>query len=525
MGPAVSDPGLRGGGAWEVIYDGFDPDHEGHREALCTLGNGYLATRGAAPEAEADGVHYPGTYVAGVYNRLASEVAGRRVEHESIVNLPNWLPLSFRPVGGTWLAPGAAEPLRHRQVLDVRRGLLARRRWVRDAAGRITTVGERRLVSMASPHLAALEQTITPENWSGRLEVRAGIDGAVANTNVAEDRLLANRHLRVVGRGERGPQTVWLEAETTWSHVRVATAARLQAAGGQGEAAVSVGDDAVAATLALDGVQGQPLTVEKVIAVYTSRDHAVGDPLASALAAIEEAGGFQDLLAAHELAWRQLWERHRLDLDAGEDDQELLVLRLHVFHLLQTLSPHVADLDAGVPARGLHGEAYRGHVFWDELFVFPFLNLRSPELTRALLRYRARRLPAARRQARSLGQPGARFPWQSASDGTEQTPTELHNPRSGRWMPDNSRRQHHVGLAVAYNVWQYYQASADLAFLREHGAELLVEIARFWAGLATHDPADDRYDIRGVMGPDEYHDGYPIGLAAASTTTPTPTCW
>ena len=96
----MSDPGLRGGSAWEVVYEGFDPDHEGHREALCTLGNGYLATRGAAPEAVADGVHYPGTYVAGVYNRLASEVAGRRVEHESIVNLPNWLPLSFRPVGG-----------------------------------------------------------------------------------------------------------------------------------------------------------------------------------------------------------------------------------------------------------------------------------------------------------------------------------------------------------------------------------------------------------------------------------------
>jgi trehalose/maltose hydrolase-like predicted phosphorylase len=504
----VSDPGRHGGG-WELWYQGFDPHHEGHREAFCTLGNGYMATRGAACEAVADEVHYPGTYVAGLYNRLASQVAGRQVEHESIVNLPNWLPLSFRPTDGVWLAPGSVELLDHRRLLDLRRGVLLRHSRVRDAAGRITTVEERRLVSMASPHIAALQQTITPENWSGQLELRGWIDGDVANTNTAEDRLLANRHLRVVGRGKSDLHTVWLEAETTWSSVRVAQAVRLRVAGSQGDPVVSMGDDSVALTHVLDVVTGRPVTVEKVAALYTSRDPAVGDPLASALISLGDAGGFEELLAAHQLAWRQLWQRCRLELDPTGSDQELLVLRLHVFHLLQTLSPHVADVDAGVPARGLHGEGYRGRVFWDELFVFPLLNLRLPELTRALLRYRSRRLPAARRQARELGQGGARFPWQSASDGTEQTPSQLYNPRSARWIPDNSRRQHHVGLAVAYNVWQYYQATGDLSFLRERGAELLVEIARFWTGLAEHDPADNRYHIRGIMGPDEYHDGYP----------------
>lgn len=96
-------------------------------------------------------------------------------------------------------------------------------------------------------------------------------------------------------------------------------------------------------------------------------------------------------------------------------------LRLHVFHLLQTLSPHTADLDVGVPARGLHGEAYRGHVFWDELFVLPYLNTRLPEVTAALLRYRYRRLNAARRLARAAGFAGALYPWQSGSDGREES--------------------------------------------------------------------------------------------------------
>jgi trehalose/maltose hydrolase-like predicted phosphorylase len=143
------------------------------------------------------------------------------------------------------------------------------------------------------------------------------------------------------------------------------------------------------------------------------------------------------------------------------------------------------------------------------MFVFPYLTLRMPDLARALLLYRWRRLTQARKAAHETGQAGAMFPWQSGASGREETQTMHLNPRSGRWLPDNSRLQRHVGLAVAYNTWQYYEATADLDFLASHGAELILEIARFWAGAATYDPAADRYDLCGVMGPDEYHDGYP----------------
>ena len=101
------------------------------------------------------------------------------------------------------------------------------------------------------------------------------------------------------------------------------------------------------------------------------------------------------------------------------------------------------------------------------------------------------------------------YPWQSGSDGREETQLLHLNPKSGRWLPDRSHRQRHVNAAVAWNVWQYYQATGDLAFLEAYGAEMLLEIARFWASIATYDHASDRYEIRGVMGPDEYHDGYP----------------
>lgn len=118
--------------AWTLVYDGFEPAAEALREALCTLGNGFFATRGAAPECEADEVHYPGTYLAGGYNRLGTELAGRLVENEDLVNLPNWLPLTFRIDEGAWFNPLAVEFLSYRQELDLREGVLRRTARFRD---------------------------------------------------------------------------------------------------------------------------------------------------------------------------------------------------------------------------------------------------------------------------------------------------------------------------------------------------------------------------------------------------------
>jgi trehalose 6-phosphate phosphatase len=263
----------------------------------------------------------------------------------------------------------------------------------------------------------------------------------------------------------------------------------------------------IGSELAVSAREGEPLTVEKVVAVVTGRDAAIESPASQAERILPQLGRFSELLEGHVVAWRHLWERFHFDVEGGNGD--LSILRLHVLHTLQTLSGHTAEIDAGVPARGLHGEAYRGHIFWDEVFVLPVLNLHVPEVTRSLLMYRYRRMDEARRAAAAEGFRGAMFPWQSGSDGREETP-ELHlNPMSGRWNPDPTHRQRHVGIAVAYNVWQYLEATDDRAFLSSHGAEMLLEIARFWASLARYDKIRDRYVIEGVMGPDEFHSGYP----------------
>ncbi|MEO3845489.1 glycosyl hydrolase family 65 protein [Streptomyces sp. B22F1] len=497
---------------WTWTYEGYDPSQERLREALCTLGNGNFATRGAAPESGADETHYPGTYAAGVYDRLTSTVSGRQVENEDMVNLPNWLPLRFRArppaaAPGRWLATADADPVAYRRRLRLRTGVLERSAVFTDAEGRRIELAETRLVHMGVPHLAALRTTLTPLGWSGELEVEAALDGSVTNSGVARYRAYAGRHLTRVETGADDPDTVWLCCRTRASGVRVALAARTRVAAGDvtGSRPVRHGDSGVARLLSVRAVTGEPVTVEKTVALSTSRDPAHVDPLRAAREHVSRSPDFTALLASHTAAWDHLWQRTGLCVPGKAGG----ILRLHLFHLLQTLSPHTARLDAGVPARGLHGEAYRGHVFWDELFVLPYLNLHLPEVSRALLDYRHRRLPAARRAAAAAGYRGAMYPWQSGSDGREET-QEMHlNPRSGHWLPDHSRLQHHVGLAVAYNVWQYGQATGDTAYLYGRGAETVLEVARFFADLAAWDPAYGRHRIRGVLGPDEYHDAYP----------------
>ncbi|MGV9251989.1 glycoside hydrolase family 65 protein [Streptomyces sp. NPDC003697] len=490
-------------GSW--AYDGYDPAQERLRESLCTLGNGCFATRGALPECDADDVHYPGTYVAGCYNRLVSHVAGRRVENEDMVNVPNWLPLRFRLARGTWLTPDASTVLDHHQVVDLDAGLLERRTRYGLGPGRSLLVRQLRLVHMADCHLAALRTELTSEGFAADVEVEAAIDGGVTNSGVPRYRDLDGRHLTHVHSGTAVPGTVWLRCRTRTSDIRIGMATRLACDEAAADVTARHEHPRAVQQLRLRLEPGRTVTVDKTAALHTSRDPAISDPLRAAIDRVGAAPGFGELLGTHLTAWNQLWRRARIDVP-GEPGR---ILRLHLFHVLQTLSPHTADLDVGVPARGLHGEAYRGHVFWDELFVLPYLNLHFPEVSRALLRYRHRRLEQARSAARAIGRRGAMYPWQSGSDGREETQRVHLNPRSGRWLPDHSHLQRHVGAAVAYNVWQYCQASGDAEFLHTVGAEMLLQIARFWADSATWDQRLGRHRVLGVMGPDEYHDAYP----------------
>ena len=266
-------------------------------------------------------------------------------------------------------------------------------------------------------------------------------------------------------------------------------------------------EDYAQQTLVVDLQQRRPVRVEKMVAFFTTHDRAISEPQDNSEEAVQRFGTFDEALGRHRRAWDELWDT--CDIRVPHEERVQFLLRFHASHVLQTCSPHTADLDAGVPARGLNGEAYRGHIFWDELYVYPFLNFRLPRVTQGLLMYRYRRLDEARALARAAGYRGAMYPWQSGSDGEEEAQAVHLNPRSGLWEPDLSRNQRHVGAAIFYNIWHYIQATGDTDFLLGPGAEMMVEIARFWASIAHFNPERDRYEIHGVMGPDEFHEKYP----------------
>ncbi|WP_428266110.1 trehalose-phosphatase [Haliangium sp.] len=501
-----------GGDTWTLVYDDFDPDAEGLREALCTLGNGTFATRGASEFARADDVHYPGTYLAGGFNRLDTEVAGHVVTNEDFVNFPNWLLMHLRIEDGDWFNHRTVDLLDYRQELDMRQGLLTRKVRFRDRHGRETEIRTQRFVHMDKPNLAGLELSITPRNWSGTVTVRSELDGSVINAGVARYSQLNSKHLHTLDMGEDGDDTVWLLVQTRQSRIDVAEAARTR---------VFVDDDGARAVerrtyreqeligqeLSIPVAEGKSVRIEKIVTLYSSRDRGICEPSLDARESLRAAGSFDELFASHALNWGDYWDRYDIAMEPAGPEQRMV--RLHIFHLLQCVSMNSVDLDVGVPARGLHGEAYRGHIFWDELFIFPFFDLRTPEITRSLLMYRHRRLDKARALARDAGHSGAMYPWQSGSNGSEETQLIHLNPRSGRWDPDHSHLQRHVNIAIAYNTWLHWVVTGDRVFLAIYGTEILLEIARFWASITTHNPATGRYEIRGVMGPDEYHEKYP----------------
>lgn len=495
---------------WTLDYDRYDPTLEKHAEALCTTGNGYMGCRGAMEEANASEYHYPGTYIAGIYNRLVSEVGDREIENEDFVNCPDWTCISFETPGGALSDMDSVEILSFRRQLNLAEGTLLREMKIKHTTGEITTIRSIRFTSMAEMHLCGIRYTIIPENYSGKVTVISGLNGDIINDGVARYSQLNQLHLaadREVGEGE----VMTLGVKTTQSNITVVEHASndftLNGNPVKPEGVYDTRLRFIAARFEIETSEGDELTLDKAIAIFTSQDSDIDDPYCAAEAKLSQAPSMSELLNEHRVAWADVWKR--IDIEVGGDDHTQQILRLHAYHLAVTISPFNATIDASMPARGLHGEAYRGHIFWDELFAFPFYNMHFPDSSRAMLLYRYNRLDRAREYAREYGYEGAMFPWQSGSDGREETQIVHLNPVSGKWGDDYSSLQRHISLAVAYNAWTYCHMTGDDQFMRECAGELICDIAKFWASKCLLNEQTGRYEIEKVMGPDEFHEKIP----------------
>jgi trehalose/maltose hydrolase-like predicted phosphorylase len=455
-------------------------------ETVFTVGNGYLGTRGAFEEG------YPGdspaTLVHGVFD-------DHPLVYTELVNFPNWLPFTLT-VEGERFRMDRGTVLAYRRELDLRTGVLTRLvRW-RSPAGHTVDLKIERFASLADPHLLVLRYRVTALDFSGTVELRAGLNGYAMNPELY--------HWQPVDQGAVGSQAVYLRTRTKRSGIEACLAAHLAVAA-PGEVTYAPMDcENAPAVVARTAVRpGDTLVAEKRVALFTGRD--VPDVHEAALAALEAAAArrYDDLRAAHEAAWAREWEA--CDVVIEGDDRAQQAVRHSLFQLL--IAAPRGDDRVSIPAKTLSGFGYRGHVFWDtDIFVLPFFTFTRPEIARNLLMYRYHTLPGARRKAGRHGYGGAMYAWESADTGDETTPrwVPAHNGELVRiWCGDI---EDHITADVAYAVVQYWRVTGDDAFMRDYGAEMVLDTARFWASRVSWNEEQNRYEIRDVIGPDEYHE-------------------
>jgi beta-phosphoglucomutase len=469
---------------WIIIEDAFDPSRLHHKETVFTMGNGYLSTRGSFEEG------YPGARPATLVHGVFDDIP---ISYTELANCPDWPALTIT-VGDERFRLDRGELLAYERLLDMRTGVLERSiRWKSPAGGRIDLRFER-FASLADGHVLAVRCTITPLDYAGPMTIQAILSAYADNQGTM--------HWDVLDQGV-GQDIGWLHSRTRHSGIELGVAQRLtvQAAdGGSLECLDCPGCPTVSASVSCHA--GQSITLEKTVALYTSRQ--VDNPPTTARHKLMDIGDYAELRSEHDAAWADVWRASDVVIEGDLEAQR--AVRYNLFQLL--IAAPWKDDRVSIGAKSLSGFGYRGHTFWDtELFVLPFFTFTQPDVARNLLNYRYHSLEGARRKAAELGFEGAMVAWESADTGEEVTPRWVplpgHTELVRIWTGDI---EHHISADVAYGVWSYWRTSGDDAWMRRYGAEILLDTAVFWGSRVEENPETGEFELTDVIGPDEYHE-------------------
>lgn len=488
---------LLGGDEWLILQDEYDAAENLNYESLFCLTNGYLGTRGSYEEGTVKSL--PCTFVNGVFDK--SETFMRE-----LANLPNWLGIRLY-VEKELIGIENCSILEFSRVLDMKHAMLVKRFLLEDKKGRQTLVEGIRFVSRANVHRMVVKLYVTPINYDGIIEVENIVDGSVIN--FADAPRFKVKHTYLVANERLTENGVYIECATRDNHLHVGTGAFLDAErNGKsviktrqfyafGEQTIEFQD--------FDAEQGVTTEITKYASIYTERDlpkYELHSAVKNEIDAFVERG-FEQELAEHFKVYEEMWKEADIQIQ-GDFDLDRAV-RFNIFHLMSTGNEH--DDRVNVGAKLLHGEEYGGHAFWDtELFMLPFFAYVFPKTAKNLESYRYRLLDAARANAAKNGYKGAQYPWESADDGTEQCPDWTIEPDGTCYRCYVADYEHHVTAAVAYGIYDYVKITKDTSFLLKKGGEILMETARFWASRCEYITEKDRYEIRKVTGPDEWHE-------------------
>ena len=473
---------------WLLIEQSYSPLRESNIEARFAVSNGFLGVRAARALSRGptwvSWLHtlrwasWPRTYVAGLFDTPNTEPPV-----PTLVPIPDWLRLRVL-VNGRALLQRSGHLLSHRRILDLRRGVMLSEWRQREPGGVVVLASTLRLVSLADRALGLQLVRLEVEQGEAELVVDARFDETGAGLD-------AEHREQDFG--------VW-QTEQSGKSLAIACAASLQI------------DDAVLSAEALGSFRwawrcraapGQVLSFNRMISVVRG-DRPADDVGHAARRQLDRArsDGWAKVLADHEAAWSERWRLSDVEIKGDAEDQR--ALRFAIYHLNSAVNP--SDDRVSIGARALTGDAYLGHVFWDtEIYVLPFFVATWPEAARALLMYRYRTLSGARAKAAGAGWRGAMYAWESTDTGEETTPAQVIGQDGKLIQVLCGTQEQHITADIAYAVWQYWQATGDDDFMRTAGAEIILETARFWASRATPE-ADGKCHIRGVIGPDEYHE-------------------
>ncbi len=494
---------------------------------MFTIGNGYFGTRGAFEEGYPEAT--PATLLEGVFDKID-------IGKEELANVPDWLPIKLF-VNGERFRLNEGKVLSYYRALDMRRAVLRREVHWQSPAGLLLRVATERFASLHDAHVGAIRYSVTIDDDQPvakepvKIVLSASLNLAVGNYDLM--------HWESVAQYYDG-EIAWLHSQTRKSRIQLAQTMTFSCARCDIHKELIRSDTSPMLRFYGMLAPGETLTAEKVVVMYTSRD--VEDPLATALEqhrrillANTEASGaangtrvengghytlhvegitseqsceqtrvYDMLLADHQKAWEEYWNISDVLIEGDEKAQ--LAIRYNLYQL--RISDPAHDSHYSIAAKGLTGFGYRGHIFHDtEIFMLPYFTFVHPELARNLLLYRYYLLPGARAKAHLNGYEGAQFPWESTLDGNEATPGAIVHPESGELIAVlNGSLELHITSSIAYAFWHYWEVTGDDEFMRQYGAELLLDTALFWASRVTYNTKSDEYEINNVIGPDEWHE-------------------
>ena len=483
--------------AWCIRETAFDTASHFLDETLFALGNGYIGLRGTHEEGYAGpaGNSLDGTYLNGFYESepitYPENAYGLARTNQFMLNVPNAKGVSLLLDGERFdLLEGAVH--KYERVLDFRTGLLTREVEWESPQGRRVALRSRRMVSFQNKHLFALEYQVTPLNFSGPVTLAATLNGVVKNQEAGDDprvgSAISGPTLHFVESAQTDQLSLLLQrTHNSGFHLASATHVAVdvphtvhQAREGQ----------RLEQRFDIAAEQGKTITLTKFGAYHSSRDYPEAELIQRSrdVLAAAAAAGFDALCAGQERYLADFWQQ--ADVQIAGDDALQQGMHFNQFHLLQSVG---RDGKTNISAKGVTGEGYEGHYFWDtEIYIFPFFLYSKPEIARKLLEYRYAGLPLARERARQMShETGALYPWRTIA-GVE----------CSAYFPAGTA-QYHINADIAYSIKMYLEATNDMAYMIQAGAEIVMETARIWMGIGSYD-REGRFVINQVTGPDEY---------------------